>query len=71
MSATILLVGVEPVQQAAADMNRAAEKMQAAADQIGYHFHQRRQWEEEYLQRLEALVDRELKFYSLEQKAGD
>lgn len=64
MSNTTLLVGTEPVTNAAATMRDAAERMQSAAAQIEHTMYQRRIWEEEYLARLEALVERELTFYS-------
>lgn len=63
MSNTTLLVGTEPLTRAASTIHEAAERMAQAAAQIEDTMYRRRQWEEEYLQRLEALVERELTFY--------
>lgn len=61
--AHIYLDGAEDVQRAANTMRQAALDMQAAASQIDNTFYQRRLWEEEYLNRIEAIVREELDFY--------
>jgi hypothetical protein len=60
----IVLIGTEDVTRAASAMRQAAEMMQGVASQIDYTMHQRMQWEEEYLQRIEAIVNRELEAYA-------
>jgi hypothetical protein len=60
----IVLIGTEDVTRAASAMRQAAEMMQGVASQIDYTMQQRMQWEEEYLQRIEAIVNRELEAYA-------
>ena len=64
MANTMLLIGTEDVTRAANRMAEAADKMQSAAAEMDYAFQQRRQWEEEYLARIEAIVNKELDFYA-------
>lgn len=64
MSSTVQLIGAEEITRAAQQMRSAAEQMQQVATQIEDTMARRRQWEEEYLARIEALVQRELDFYS-------
>ncbi len=59
----ILLIGADDVAHAANRMLQAANEMANVASRIESAFQQRQQWEEEYLQRIEAIVDRELAFY--------
>ena len=55
---TMLLVGADDVRNASHRMQSAAESMQSAAAHIENALHQRRQWEEEFLLRLEAALER-------------
>ena len=64
----ILLVGAEAVASAASRMERAASEMASAASSIANTMYQRRQWEEEYLARIEAIVREELDFYRSRQE---
>jgi len=58
------LVGAEGVERAGRAMLEAATQMQAAASRIEFAFEQHRIWEEEYLTRIETIVNRELDFYA-------
>lgn len=58
-----MLIGAEEVRSAGYDMKQAADEMSRAASRIEAAFEQRRQWEEEYLARIEAVVREELDFY--------
>lgn len=59
----VLLIGAEEVNDASHRMLQAASEMQSVAERLEAAFEQRRRWEEEYLARIEAIVDRELTFY--------
>lgn len=52
---SIFLVGSEEVSRAASRIASAAEDFNHVADRLEAAFERRRQWEEEYLQRLEAV----------------
>jgi hypothetical protein len=60
---TTQLVGAEEVSRAASRMQEAAQRMNDAASRMELAFEVRRQWEEEYLGRIEAIVREELDFY--------
>ena len=51
-----VLIGADDVRAAGRQMVAAAQQMSAAASQIEAALSLRRQWEEEYLARLEALA---------------
>lgn len=59
----IHLEGAEAVARAGHNMSAAAADMLRAAQAIEDSFARRRQWEEEYLQRIAAIVQEELDFY--------
>lgn len=60
---SMILVGADDVRRAGQQMMQAAQQMSDAAGRIEAAFYQRRQWEEEYLARIEAIVREELDFY--------
>jgi len=53
---TVILIGADEVLRASSAIAAAAHQMQSVASQIEDTMQRRRQWEEEYLQRLEALL---------------
>lgn len=64
MNEFVHLVGAEAVTAASHRMAEAANAMQAAADSMAFTMQRRREWEEEYLARIEAIVREELDFYA-------
>lgn len=59
----ILLIGADDVRRAGHQIANAAQQFSDVVARMEAAFAQRRQWEEEYLQRIEAIVQRELDFY--------
>lgn len=62
---TITLIGTEAVASASQRIREAAAEMSQVASRIETAFILRRQWEEEYLSRIEAIVREELDTYKL------
>lgn len=59
-----VLIGAEDVLNGAHRIQQAAQTLLDVAGRMEDAFQQRRQWEEEYLRRIEAIVERELTFYA-------
>lgn len=61
---SIILVGADDVANAARRIQNAAQQFADVVSRMEQAFAQRRQWEEEYLLRIEAIVERELAAYA-------